>query len=144
MSTRTVLTLGTFDLFHTGHVELLRRCAGLAGASGRVVVGLNTDEFIERYKGRRPVIGYADRKAVLEGCRYVDEVVENAQLDGTIRDVLGAVRPNVIAVGADWQARDYLAQIGISTLDLRLFSTSVEYLPYTPGISSTAIKERMA
>lgn len=139
--TRNVLTLGSFDLFHTGHVNLLRRCAGMGD---RVVVGLNTDHFIERYKGRPPVIAYADRRAVLEACRYVDQVLPNAQQDGSIRDVLGAVRPHVIVVGADWEARDYMAQVGLTHGDLMAFGTVVQYVPYTSGISSTAIRERIA
>ena len=68
-----VYTGGTFDLLHAGHIAFLRRCAEL----GRVVVSLNTDEFISAYKGRPPVMSYSEREAVLLGCRYVDEVVPN-------------------------------------------------------------------
>lgn len=138
--TRTVLTLGSFDLFHYGHVELLRKCAGLGD---RVVVGLNTDAFMERYKGA-PVMTYQERRAVLEACRYVDRVVPNNQTDGSIRDVLGMVQPTVIAVGSDWRARDYLAQIGITHGDLMAYGCVISYLPYTTGISTTTIKERLA
>lgn len=137
----TVLTLGTFDLFHRGHVELLRRCYGLGS---RLVVGLNTDGFVERYKGQPPVIGYGDRKAVLEACRYVDHVVPNDQGDGSIRDVLDAVRPTTIAVGSDWERRDYLGQLGLTPADLAIRHCTVTYLPYTEGISSTGIRERLA
>lgn len=140
----TVLTLGTFDLFHAGHVNLLRACDQEAGPSGRVVVGLNTDGFVLRYKHHLPVIDYRDREAVLIACRYVSAVVPNDQPDGTIRDVLDAVRPDVIVVGSDWQGRDYLAQLGIGPDDLRAYSTRIAYRPYTSGISSTAIKERLA
>lgn len=139
--TKTVLTLGTFDLFHRGHVELLRKCGAIGD---RVIVGLNTDAFIERYKGRPPVIAYEDRRAVLEACRFVSAVVPNAQADGSIRDVLGEVRPHVIAVGTDWQAHDYMAQLGITMADLDLYGTVIQYLPYTSGISSTAIRKRLA
>jgi glycerol-3-phosphate cytidylyltransferase len=140
---RTVLTLGTFDLFHAGHVALLRRCAWMAG-DPHVVVGLNTDAFVERYKGRPPVIGYLDRAEVLKACRYVTRVVPNDQADGSIRDVLDAVRPDLIVVGDDWADRDYLAQLGLTRDDLMAYGTRIEYLSYTQGISSTAIKERMA
>ena len=63
-----VYTGGTFDLFHAGHAAFLRRCSEL----GKVVVSLNTDEFIEAYKGKSPVLSYKDRLAVLASCRYVD------------------------------------------------------------------------
>jgi len=135
-----VLTLGTFDLFHTGHVNLLRRCRWMAGESGTVLVGLNTDSFVERYKGAPPVIAYADRYRVLMACRYVDGVVPNDQPDGSIRDVLGATETSAIVVGSDWQDRDYHAQIGVTAEELAGRGIRVAYAPYTPGISTTAIK----
>ena len=67
---RTVLTYGTFDLFHPGHVQLLKRARELGT---RLVVGLSTDEF-NALKGKKSVMSFEDRKAVLEACRYVDEV----------------------------------------------------------------------
>ena len=71
-----IYTGGTFDLFHEGHVELLRSCKRLAG-DGLVIVALNTDEFIERFKASGPVQTYRERKTVLESCKYVDLVVPN-------------------------------------------------------------------
>ncbi|HEX9266475.1 MAG TPA: adenylyltransferase/cytidyltransferase family protein, partial [Candidatus Limnocylindria bacterium] len=65
---------GTFDLFHLGHVNLLRNAKKHADI---VVVALNTDEFNEQYKGKRPVMTLAERRAVLEACRYVDVVDVN-------------------------------------------------------------------
>lgn len=139
-----VLTLGTFDLFHAGHVALFRRCRTLAG-DGRVTVGLNTDEFVARYKGAPPVIGYVDREAVIAACAYVDCVLPNDQDDGTIRDVVAACRPDIIAVGWDWRSRDYLAQIGMTAAELANGRIVVVYLPYTPGAAgpSSAIKARV-
>lgn len=133
----TVLTLGTFDLFHAGHVNLLRQCREIAGM-GIVVVGLNTDEFIDRYKGRPPVLDYAHRAAVVAACRYVDVVWPNAQADGSAVDVIHRARPDVIVIGSDWQHRDYLGQLGVPDLDVE-----VRYVPYTESISSSAIRERL-
>jgi cytidyltransferase-like protein len=142
-----VLTLGTFDLFHAGHVALLRRCSDLAGSGGRVIVGLNTDAFVERYTGEAPVITYPDREAVIASCRYVDAVLPNDQTAGSALDVIEAVRPDVIAVGWDWRDRDYLGQLGVSKAQLDYIGTGcrVVYLPYTPGAagSSSAIKARL-
>ena len=137
-----VMTLGTFDLFHTGHVELLRRCKQLSGGSD-VVVGLNTDGFVERYKGRPPVIGYADREAVLRACRFVDRVVPNDQPGGSAADAVLGARARVIAVGSDWQGRDYLGQLGVSAEWLEARGVSVVYLARTPGISSSQIREAL-
>lgn len=134
-----VLTLGTFDLFHAGHVHLLRRCKDLAGTD-HVVVGLNTDGFVERYKGRAPVIGYADREMCLWACRYVDAVVPNDQTDGSACDVIEGIAPDVIAVGWDWRERDYLRQLGVTSGWLTGRGIRIVYLPYTAGISSSAIR----
>lgn len=143
-----VLTLGTFDLFHEGHVRLLRRCAELAHG-GSVVVGLNTDEFVARYKGQPPVIPYAGREAVLLGCRYVDRVVANDQPDGSALALIGQVAPDFIAVGSDWMRPEYLAQLGITWSDLEPDfahnQIGLVFLPYTPGEAgpSSAIKQRV-
>ena len=72
-----VYTGGTFDLFHSGHANFLRLCRKLAGDDGKVVVSLNTDEFIQEYKGKPPIMSYQERKAILLACRFVDEVVVN-------------------------------------------------------------------
>jgi len=139
-----VLTAGTFDLFHSGHVALLRRCADLAevGPFPGVYVGLNTDRFVTQYRGRPPTFGYTEREAMLAACRYVDAVLPNDQADGTIRDLLAQVRPDILAVGDDWRGRDYLAQVGLTKLDLEMSGLRLVYLPYTPGPagSSSAIK----
>lgn len=137
-----VLTLGSFDVFHAGHVALLRRCRGLAG-DGQVIVGLNTDSFIERYKGHKPTITYVDREAILDACRYVDAVVPNDQTDGTALDVIEAIEPDIIAVGWDWRGRNYLKQLGLTNVPI---GTRIVYLPYTPGAAgpSSAIKARIA
>ena len=72
-----VYTGGTFDLIHSGHVEFLKACRRLAGNSGRVIVSLNSDAFIEAYKGRRPVMSFDERATVLRELRSVDQVIEN-------------------------------------------------------------------
>jgi len=136
-----VCTLGTFDMFHRGHVNLLARCRTLAG-DGEVVVGLNLDEFVEAYKGRRPVIDYSDRAAVLRSCRYVDVVVPNVGKNDC-KPILMAVRPDLLVVGSDWRDRDYHAQIDASPAWLEQRGIRLVFLPYTADISTTLIRERM-
>lgn len=134
----TVYTGGTFDLFHAGHVNFLQRCAEL----GSVTVSLNTDEFIEAYKGRKPVISYEERKTVLEGCRWVDRVIPN--LGGTnSRISIELVQPDLIVIGSDWARRDYYTQMEFSQDWLDERGIGLCYIPYTQGISSTDIKSRM-
>lgn len=134
-----VYTGGTFDLFHFGHVRFLLRCRGLAG-DGRVVVSLNTDEFVESYKGRPPVIPFEQRQIVLEACRYVDEVVCNVG-GADSKPVIESVFPDIIAIGSDWQERDYHAQMGFTPEWLEERGISLVYLPYTEGVSSSAIRQ---
>lgn len=133
-----VYTGGTFDLFHAGHVEFLRRCSEL----GKVVVSLNTDEFIEEYKGKPPVISYRDREAVLLACRYVEDVIPNTG-GADSKPAIEEVMPDIIAVGTDWARRDYYAQMDFDQDWLDSRDIALIYIPYTQGISSTAIKERM-
>ena len=133
-----VYTGGTFDLLHAGHIAFLRRCAEL----GRVVVSLNTDEFISAYKGRPPVMSFAEREAVLLGCRYVDEVVPNrggADSKISIEDV----EPYLIVIGSDWARRNYYEQMGFDQDWLDARGIGLVYIPYTKGISTTDIKSRM-
>ena len=140
-----VYTGGTFDLFHTGHVNLLRACAEVSSEDGSppdVWVSLNTDAFIEAYKGRPPVVGYEDRRAVLEACRYVDKVVPNVG-GADSKTAIVAVRPRVIVIGDDWKDRDYHAQMGFTQDWLDERGIWLRYVPYTPGISSTQIRDRL-
>lgn len=133
-----IYTGGTFDLFHAGHVEFLKRCAEL----GSVTVSLNEDEFIEKYKGKRPIMSYREREAVLLGCRWVDRVVPNlGGVDSRISIALDS--PDLIVIGSDWARRDYYAQMGFDQDWLDERGIGLCYIPYTQGISSTAIKERL-
>lgn len=134
----TVYTGGTFDLYHSGHANFLARCAEL----GDVVVSLNTDEFIEAYKGKAPIISYAEREAVLLSCRSVSAVIPNCG-GADSKPAIEMSSPDIIAIGSDWARRDYYAQMGFTQDWLDDRGISLIYIPYTAGISSTAIKARL-
>ncbi len=132
-------TGGTFDLFHSGHVAFLRKCALV----GSVTVSLNTDEFIRNYKGNAPVMSYAEREAVLLACRYVDAVVPNVGgADSTV--AIDLAQPDIIIVGSDWARRDYYKQMGFTQDWLDERGIGLAYIPYTQGISTTELKKRIA
>jgi glycerol-3-phosphate cytidylyltransferase len=134
----TIYTGGTFDLFHSGHVNLLKSCSQL----GRVVVALNTDEFIEQYKGQKPIMDYQQRKETLQACRYVWKVVPNeGGSDSTL--TITKVNPNVIAIGSDWARKDYYSQMGFTQDWLDARGYSLIYIPYTGGISTTKLKAKI-
>ncbi len=122
---RRVITFGTFDLFHLGHVNLLRRAKALGDW---LVVGVSSDELNARKKGRNPYFSLEERLAIVGHSRAVDEVfVEEAlELKG---DYIQQHRARVLVMGDDWQGRfDRFASL-----------CEVVYLPRTPEISSTQI-----
>lgn len=128
-------------MFHQGHVNLLRECKNLY-PDAYVVVALNTDSFIESYKGRPPIISYNDRRAVLEACIYVDRVVPNTH-GADSKPTIERVKPNVIAIGDDWAKKDYCKQMGFDMDWLKERGIELIYLPYTSHISTTEIKKRL-
>jgi glycerol-3-phosphate cytidylyltransferase len=137
-----VYTGGTFDLFHSGHVNLLKKCREVAGQDGLVVVSLNTDAFIKEYKGKPPVCSDAERESVLLACKYVDQVVMNVGGKDS-RIAIEIVQPDYILIGSDWAKKDYYAQMGFDQDWLDERGIGLIYVPYTKNISSTNIKGRM-
>ncbi|MEY5146160.1 MAG: hypothetical protein RL224_474 [Actinomycetota bacterium] len=133
-----VYTGGTFDLFHRGHLEFLRRCNQL----GSVTVALNSDEFIRTYKGSSPIMSYEEREAVLLGCRFVDNVVPNIGNEDS-KPSISAVMPNLIVIGSDWARRDYYKQMQFTQDWLDERGIGLCYIPYTQGISTTELKKRI-
>jgi glycerol-3-phosphate cytidylyltransferase len=140
---KIVYTGGTFDLFHSGHIRFLKACRRLAGDDGRVFVSLNTDAFIQAYKGKPPIMSYNERAEILLGCKYVDRVVPNlagADSKPAITDVM----PDFIVIGDDWARRDYYAQMQFTQAWLDDLEIQLVYVPYTQGISTTELKQRIA
>jgi glycerol-3-phosphate cytidylyltransferase len=130
-----LLTMGTFDVPHIGHALFLRRCEAL---SDEIVVGVNCDEYAARYKGRRPLFTLAERRALIAALDY-----RCMTKHGPGRDLITALRPNVVAIGSDWQARDYLAHLGMTRDELDSLGVQLVFLPYTAGISSSEIRRRL-
>lgn len=120
-----VITFGTFDLFHLGHVNMFRRAKALGDW---LTVGISSDELNARKKGRKPFFSLAERMAIVADSRFVDDVfVEHAMelKGGYIREH----RADILVMGDDWQGRfDEFAPL-----------CKVVYLPRTPEISSTQI-----
>lgn len=135
-----VYTGGTFDGLHVGHLELLRACRHMAGLDGKVVVGLNRDEFVVRYKRRAPRFPYAVREELLRAVGYVDLVVCNIG-DENSGIAIDVVHPDVLAIGSDWEDKDYYGQLGITQEWLDARRLYVEYIPRTRGVSSTSLRD---
>jgi len=121
-----VLTYGTFDLFHYGHIRLLQRARALGSRLG---VGLSTDEF-NALKNKRALMSYGEREELLMSCRYVDFVFPEASWEQKADDI-ATYQAGVLVMGDDWQGRfDHLAHL-----------CQVTYLARTPLISSTLLRD---
>lgn len=152
MNKRIVLTLGTFDILHVGHLNLLAACRRIAGREGFVVVGLNGDEFIEQYKGEYPVMSFGERRRLLEALEDVDSVVANTDLSTQKATIaqgfqMGTEAPpsqKFLVIGSDWARKDYYEQLGISQEWLDSLDIQLIYVPYTQGISSTKLRRHLA
>jgi cytidyltransferase-like protein len=128
---------GTFDLLHPGHVRLLSRAADL----GEVWVSLNTDEFVERYKGSRPVMTLDERRTMLVALSCVHSVTVNTG-DEDSRPAIDLVAPSYIVHGDDWTGDGYLAQLGIDRWFLTARGIGLVFFPYTDGVSTSDLIKR--
>lgn len=137
MNRAPVYVGGVFDLFHPGHVNLLLR----ANILGDVTVALNTDEFTERYKGRRPVMSLEERRSVVAACKYVERVIVNHGDEDSTKAIL-AVRPTYIVHGDDWVGAGLRDQMGLTDEFLAANEISLVYFPYTGGVSTGQIVDR--
>lgn len=124
----TVLTYGTFDLFHIGHLNLINRLAELGD---RVIIGVSTDEF-NAGKGKTSVVSYEDRARIIGSIKGVDLVIPETSWEQKISDIKEH-QVDVFAIGEDWRGKFD---------DLRKLC-EVHYLSRTDGISSTEIKQML-
>ncbi|MUK87366.1 glycerol-3-phosphate cytidylyltransferase [Ornithinibacillus sp. L9] len=123
---KRVITYGTFDLLHNGHINILRRAKELGDY---LIVAVSTDEF-NAIKNKKAYHSYENRKNILEAIRYVDEVIPENNWDQKILDVQNH-NVDLFVMGDDWEGKfDFLKEY-----------CEVVYLPRTVGISTTKIKE---
>ena len=135
-----VYTGGTFDMIHRGHLDLLEWCRRLAGDDGVVYVALNSDDFVERFKGKTPITSFDDRKAILEALEgLVDTVIENIGGEDSKITIM-QVKPDIIVVGSDWLKKDYCKQMSFTPDWLEENRIALAYIPRHLDISSTKIK----
>lgn len=125
MRRKTVLTYGTYDLLHKGHILLLERARELGD---RLIVGLSTDEF-NRVKNKECVYPYEDRFVIVSAIRYVDLVIPEERWEQKVEDI-ERYEVDVLVMGDDWEGK----------FDSLREHCEVVYLPRTPGISTTQIK----
>lgn len=125
---KRIITYGTFDLLHYGHINLLKRAKALGDY---LIVAISTDEFNKKEKNKKCYFTYEQRKALVESVRYVDLVIPEEDWSQKINDVK-EYHINTFVMGDDWKGQfDFLKNEGVE----------VVYLPRTPEISTTQIKK---
>ena len=123
-------TSGVFDLFHIGHLNLLKNAKGMCD---RLIVGVTTDD-LSLYKGKRPLIPYEDRVEIIRCIKYVDAVVPQETMEKAV--MCKKVKASVLFVGDDWYNTPKWDDI---ERELAALGVRIIYFPYTKGVSSTVI-----
>lgn len=128
-------TTGVFDMFHIGHLNILKRAKEHCDY---LIVGVSTDELCENYKKKRPIVPFEERKAIVEAIRYVDKVVP--QVDRDKYHAWEMHRFDVMFVGDDWKNSPLFNELEEK---FKKVGVSIEYFPYTKGTSSTILREKL-
>lgn len=126
-------TTGVFDMFHIGHLNILRRAKERCDY---LIVGVSTDEVVESYKHHKPIIPYEQRAAIVEAIKYVDEVVPQATMDKT--EFLKNRHFDVMFHGDEWKGTDMYNKY---EEEFAKYGARIEYLSHTEGISSSMLRE---
>ena len=126
-------TTGVFDMFHVGHLNILKRAKAQCE---HLIVGVSTDELVEGYKGKTPIIPFEERFAIVGAIKYVDEVVPQTSMDKF--KAWEQLKFNVLFHGSDWKDSEMYNAI------VKQFTTigvEVVFLPHTAGVSSTLLAD---
>lgn len=131
---RVGYTTGVFDMFHIGHLNILRRAKEQCEY---LIVGVSTDEVVNDYKHHLPVIPFNDRLAIVNACKYVDEAVAQISMDKF--SAWETLKFDVMFHGNEWQGTELYNEY---ERKFAAVGVKIVYLPHTDGISSTMLRER--
>ena len=132
---RVGYTTGVFDMFHIGHLNILRRAKEQCEY---LIVGVSTDDVVLNYKNKSPVIPYEQRKAIVEAIKYVDRVVPQVSMDKM--EAYKDLKFDALFHGSDWENSDMYNKI---TEEFAKINVDVVFLPHTDGINSTLIRGKI-
>ncbi len=128
-------TVGTFDMFHIGHLNLFKQAKEYCDY---LIVGVHSDEWVMHCKSRSTVIPYEDRAEIVGAIRYVDEVVKNESRSKL--EALEKYHFDVAFIGDDWKGTEVWNKI---EAELKEHGCDTVYVPYTKGISTTQIRQKL-
>lgn len=129
-------TTGVFDLFHVGHLNILRNAKQQCDY---LIVGISTDELVMSYKHKWPVIPLIERMSIVESIKYVDKVIQQTQLDKFL--AWEHLRFDVMFHGDDWKGSSLYNEV---EKKFNQIGVEVVYFPYTQGVSSTMVKQKIS
>lgn len=127
-------TTGVFDMFHIGHLNILKKAKELCDY---LIVGVSTDGIVESYKHKKPFIRFEERIAIVESIKYVDRVVPQESMDKI--SAWEKLHYDVLFHGSDWKNSDMYNSIEAALAKL---GVKVVYIPHTEGISSTVLEKK--
>lgn len=128
-------TTGVFDMFHVGHLNILRRAKEQCE---HLIVGVSTDENVQNYKNKTPIIPFAERIEVVSAIRYVDEVVPQENMDKFA--AWERLHFDVLFHGDDWRGSSMYDEVEVK---LKAVGCAVVFLPHTNGVSSTLLAKKL-
>lgn len=129
-------TTGVFDMFHVGHLNILRQAKENCDY---LIVGVSSDELVESYKNKTPIIPFEHRKEIVESIKYVDEVVIQSHRDKM--KSFHEIGFDIMFVGSDWKGTELF---NVLEKELKKYNAIIHFFQYTDGISSTRLKKILA
>jgi cytidyltransferase-like protein len=135
-TSKTILSVGSFDVPHMGHAIFLQQASKL----GRLVVGVNSDEYYASYKHKKPIFSLSERLYLINMLDFVDSVIVNTE--DNLKPLIEEVKPDFLVIGSDWGDR-YFEQIRLNRKQLKDMGVELFYIPYTKEISTTMIRKRI-
>lgn len=126
-------TTGVYDLFHIGHLNILKRAKDMCE---QLIVGVCSDELVLSYKNKKPIIPYQERIEIVRSIKYVDRAI--IQTDRDKVKAFKALNFNALFLGDDWKASEFYNK---TEKELKLLGVDLIFLPYTKNVSSTFLKE---
>lgn len=128
-------TTGVFDMFHIGHLNIIRKAKENCDY---LIVGVSTDELVREYKHKDPVIPFEQRISIVEAIKYVDRVVPQTSMDKM--EAWKQLHFDVLFHGSDWKNSDMYKRI---EQDLSVVGVEIVFFPHTDGVSSTTLVEKI-